>query len=160
VVVRPRHADDGWSNRVNRRCVRVSFARSFFTAWPNTPRLVAPLRRLGRAVDRRWPARETASDGWIGDDAHQGRVSRHNPDRGGIVRALDVTTAGIEPRELVDAAVRHPAVDHVIWGGRIWSRWADFRPHPYTEADPHTSHVHIDVTARIGPVAQVARWNL
>jgi hypothetical protein len=138
----------------------MGFARSFFTAWPKTPRLVAPLRRLGQAVDRRWPDRETASDGWIGDPAHAGRVSRHNPDRSGLVRALDVTTAGIEPRQLVDAAVRHPAVDHVIWDRRIWSRWCDFKPHVYSEADPHTSHVHIDVLPRIRATARLAKWRL
>lgn len=76
------------------------------------------------------------------------------------MRALDVTTAGIEPEVVVRAAIRHPAVDHVIWDSRIWSRWAGFRPHPYTGDDPHVSHVHVDVLPRIRGTARLARWRL
>lgn len=37
------------------------------------------------------PSRSKASDGIIGDPAHQARVSDHNPDARGIVHAIDLT---------------------------------------------------------------------
>lgn len=42
-------------------------------------------------VNKRWPKRDKASDGWIGDSAHQSRPrSDHNPDRNGWVHAIDI----------------------------------------------------------------------
>jgi hypothetical protein len=54
------------------------------------PRLVAAGVVLRSQVNRRWPDRDKASDGWIGDRAHSARVSDHNPDARGWVHALDI----------------------------------------------------------------------
>jgi len=54
------------------------------------PRLCAAGIELRAQVDKRWPKRDRRSDGWIGDYAHQQRVSDHNPDAAGWVRALDL----------------------------------------------------------------------
>jgi hypothetical protein len=43
-------------------------------------RLVAAGVTLRAQVNKRWPTREKASDGWIGDRAHASRKSDHNPD--------------------------------------------------------------------------------
>lgn len=51
---------------------------------------------LRAQIDARWPGRERASDGWIGDASHAAAVSDHNPcwtctgKSYGVVRALDV----------------------------------------------------------------------
>ena len=41
-------------------------------------------------VNRRWPKRDKASDGWIGDRAHSERISDHNPNKAGVVHAIDI----------------------------------------------------------------------
>jgi len=46
--------------------------------------------RLRDQVDRRWPKRDKRSDGWIGDSAHSARKSDHNPNKAGIVHAIDI----------------------------------------------------------------------
>lgn len=53
-------------------------------------RLVAAGVKLRDQVNKRFPSRDKASDGWIGDQAHQARKSDHNPDARGWVHALDI----------------------------------------------------------------------
>jgi len=123
----------------------MPFEPSFFTRAPATPRLVLSLRRLAREIDHAWPDRATSSDGWIGDASHASRVSDHNPDRNGLVHALDVTAAGVNTPVLINRVTRHPATEYVIHDGMIWSRRFDMKPREYEGPDPHTSHVHVSV---------------
>lgn len=123
----------------------MGFARSFFTRSPETPRLALSLRRLAREVDHAWPNRHTSSDGWIGDSAHASRASDHNPDRRGIVHALDITSAGVDLPILIARVCRHAATEYVISDGEIRSRRHGFYPRPYDGPDPHTSHVHVSI---------------
>jgi len=46
--------------------------------------------KLRDQVNRRWPRRDKASDGWIGDRAHSERISDHNPNKAGVVHAIDI----------------------------------------------------------------------
>lgn len=122
------------------------------------PRLALSLAILRAEVDWLWPRRQRVADGWIGDVAHQARVSDHNPDADGIVRALDVTCEGIRPRMLVNGALAHPATEYVIWDRRIWSRDADWRAAPYDGPDPHTSHVHVSIRHGATAAGRHVRW--
>ena len=112
---------------------------------PTTPRLALSLRNLGREVDARWPGRDRASDGWIGDLSHQQRDSDHNPDPRGIVHAADIDASDVDPWALVVAAVVHPSTSYVIFRGRIFSRSHLWSARDYTGPDPHTSHVHVSI---------------
>lgn len=53
-------------------------------------------QKLFKQVNARWPKRDHASDGWIGDASHAATKSDHNPcwtcsgDRYGVVRAVDI----------------------------------------------------------------------
>ena len=56
------------------------------TAW----RPCAASLTLRAQVDKRWPKRDRGADGIKGDSAHAARISDHNPDRAGWVKALDI----------------------------------------------------------------------
>lgn len=53
-------------------------------------RPVAGIITLRNQVNKRWPKRDKASDGIVGDSAHAARPSDHNPDSRGYVHALDI----------------------------------------------------------------------
>lgn len=113
-------------------------------SWTLAPALV----QLRQELNARWPGRSKASDGTIGDAAHKSRVSEHNPDEDGVVRAMDVTAAGINVQELLDAAIRDDRVHYVIFNRKIYSRTHGWAPRDYKGASPHTKHVHISLRNR------------
>jgi hypothetical protein len=123
------------------------------------PWTLAPcLAQLRAQLNAAYPDRSKASDGTIGDDAHAGTVSEHNPDRDarGTVRAFDIThdpVGGVDCYKLAAQLVtsRDSRILYVIWHGRIarayskpgipaWS-WAR-----YYGPNPHTKHLHLSVT--------------
>lgn len=111
-------------------------------------------------LDKRFPNRDRRSDGWIGDRAHASRFSYHNPDRNGIVWALDVDENlgqgswrnGRAAKRLADQLLAYarsglPGSDrvlHVVYENQVasgtyrasWWRW---RGSGYG----HTFHIHI-----------------
>lgn len=138
-------------------------------------RVAASVLVLFNEVNRRWPHRDKASDGTIGNAAHAARWedSDHNPwivDRGvGVVRAGDVDSGpGLNPDERHDrigdvvaekarlAGLQgHPAMGpgaYVIHERHIASATSNppWSWRPYTGKDPHTSHPHVSVTTRPG----------
>jgi hypothetical protein len=132
-------------------------------AWPNNPRPAKSLIVLRNEIDAAFPNRSRASDGMIGDAAHQaqGSASDHNPwfkdDAGrGVVTALDIThdpNNGPDIDRLSDEllASRNPLIKYVIANGLILIPfqvpWADdygWKWQKYT-GDPHTNHIHISV---------------
>ncbi|OLL69848.1 Phage tail fiber protein [Pseudonocardia sp. Ae168_Ps1] len=113
-------------------------------------------------VNARWPGRDRASDGSIGDAAHAKRASDHNPwlvkDGVGVVRARDVDADGIdagwlaEHLRVVGARGDRRLVPggYVIFDGRITT--PDFRRwRPYRGANPHTGHLHVSLSTDLGP---------
>lgn len=115
--------------------------------------LAPALVKLRDEINARFPKRDKASDGWIGDPSHQARPSDHNPDwkATGIVRALDID---ISPdgrpdvdlrRTILRVAIKDPRVWYVISNGVIYSRTYGFTPRRYTGSNPHTAHVHISL---------------
>lgn len=118
-------------------------------------RLAKSLVVLRDEVNAVAPGRSTASDGTIGDDAHQGTASDHNPTSAGVVCAIDFThdpDSGADMHEFAECLRRrnHRDVKYVIWDRRIWSKardgegWRDYRG-----SNPHTAHMHVSVG--VGP---------
>jgi hypothetical protein len=124
-----------------------------------TWRLARGLVALRDGVNSRWPRRDKASDGTIGDAAHMSKssASDHNPWLAvggvGVVRALDIDVDGIdagwyaEQLRLLGKAgdSRLAGGGYVIYNRRItrpdWNGWAT-----YTGTNPHTAHVHTSLS--------------
>lgn len=124
--------------------------------------LAPALEQLRNEVNKLFPNRDKASDGWIGDTSHQARPSDHNPCWScpgkweGIVRALDID---ISPdgrpnvdlrRQLLKVTIGDPRVWYVISNGVIYSRTRDFRPVAYTGSNGHFAHVHVSLNGANG----------
>lgn len=107
---------------------------------------VAPsLEKLLAEVNQRWPNRDKASDGGIGDAAHAARVSDHNPDYKGCVHARDFDKDGIDTALLLRNVLFDPRVHYVIWQGQEYDRENNFRPVPYYGINGHYHHMHISI---------------
>lgn len=102
---------------------------------------------LQREIDDEYPSRPRQSDGLIGDAAHAARVSDHNPNSAGVVTAWDITAAPFCDY-VASRLTKDPRTKYVIWSRRIWSRAnASAGWRPYDGDDPHTSHIHLSVSA-------------
>ena len=125
------------------------------------PKLCAGGATLREQIDARFPKRDHTSDGWIGDTAHAGRDSDHNPDRNGIVHAIDLDEDfGVpgDPETFCTQLLAYARAGkdgrrlaYVIYEGRIASgTYADkfWKWRPYTGANAHTKHIHISFTNR------------
>lgn len=120
-------------------------------------------------VNKNWPNRSKASDGEIGDIAHQHRFSDHNPNSAGVVTALDITNDpahGLTSRRLAEAllASRDSRIKYVISNRQIASGnagpgdpwvWRD-----YNGSNPHEHHMHISVRDEPHYYDDETEWNL
>jgi peptidoglycan hydrolase-like protein with peptidoglycan-binding domain len=139
-----------------------------------TDRIAKSLGKLRSQANARWPGRNKASDGWIGDSAHRGRESDHNPhirDRAtgdDVVTALDLThdpNSGCDAGVLAEVVIasRDPRIKYLIWNRRIVSGDAGPSPwvkRPYTGSNPHNMHVHISVKGTKAEYDNDAAWAL
>lgn len=114
-------------------------------------RVAKSLEMLRAQANQVAPRRGKASDGTIGDAAHRATKSEHNPDKDGVVRALDLThdpVGGLDCQKLFDSllASRDPRIQYVIWDRKIFNR--EVQPwvvRPYSGDNPHTKHLHVSV---------------
>lgn len=118
------------------------------------------------------PGRSIASDGSIGDAAHQTRDSDHNPWVGPASDGLMIVTArdfthdpehGADADALAEALKRwkDPRVKYVIRNRRIWSLARDAEGwRPYPGDNPHTKHVHVSVSPIERLYDGTGTWNL
>ena len=138
-------------------------------------KLVAGGVTLRDQINERFPDRDKSSDGWVGDAAHVGRASFHNPDKNGWVHALDIDENfgvgkwrnGRNAKALADQLVAYAAsglpganrVLHVVYedqvaSGSYKSSWWKFRGAGYA----HFQHIHISFTDKAQKDGQV--WPL
>jgi hypothetical protein len=122
--------------------------------------LCAGGKTLVGQVNKRWPKRDHASDGSIGDSAHAARVSDHNPDpRTEIVHATDIDkdfkgspndTEWFADQLIAYARTKKPGSDrlkNIVWWDQVASGtyhdtfWV-FRGSGYG----HMEHIHVSYT--------------
>jgi hypothetical protein len=128
--------------------------------------------KLRQQLDRRFIKRDRRSDGWIGDAAHSQRFSYHNPDKNGIVWALDVDENfgqgtwrnGRAAKRFADQLIAYAAsglpgsdrILHVVYEDQVASgtykqHWWQWRGSGYG----HTFHIHITFRQGRGPGSAV-----
>jgi hypothetical protein len=121
-----------------------------------SPKLCKAGQQLRLQIDDTYPDRDRASDGWIGNRAHQNSPSDHNPDAKGIVRAIDIDRdlAGKKKPDLMPYLanqIRHAAksdkrIAYIIFAGKIASPRMGWRWRKYSGINPHDHHCHISFT--------------
>ena len=111
--------------------------------------------QLREQVDDMYMDRDRKSDGWLGDTRHSVRKSDHNPDKNGIVRALDLDAdlgAHKEEAYALVEKIRKCAkrgdkrIKYIIYDGKIMSPIMNWKRRKYRGANPHRSHFHISFT--------------
>jgi hypothetical protein len=113
-------------------------------AWYLNPALT----RFRNAVNAAYPTRDKASDGTIGDEAHQSTTSDHNPDVDGSVDAWDMDVDlgsrdnGAAIEELKRIFQAHESSRYWIHNRQVASRSDGWVRRPYDGTNPHTMHVH------------------
>jgi len=111
--------------------------------------------QLREQVDDMYMDRDRKSDGWLGDTRHSVRKSDHNPDKKGIVRALDIDAdlgAHKEEAYALVEKIRKCAkrgdkrIKYIIYDGKIMSPIMNWKRRKYRGANPHRSHFHVSFT--------------
>lgn len=120
-----------------------------------TWRLAKSLQTLLSDVNQKWPHRSKVSDGTIGDAAHSARISDHNPNKAGVVCAVDITNDpvnGPAGHALANMLIqsRDVRIKYIISDAQICSGAGGPSPwvwRKYKGANQHRHHVHISVVA-------------
>lgn len=145
------------------------------------PILVPCLVRLRSEFNTIAPSRDHASDGWIGNLAHQLEVSDHNDDETGNVpihdadhvhevHAIDVDTDLRESDLTMEKVVQfllgrcrsgaERRLRYIIYNRRIWSASSGWVQKAYTGASAHIEHAHFSCSYDTDKEASTASWHL
>jgi hypothetical protein len=127
------------------------------------------------------PGRDRESDGSIGDEAHAGSSSDHNPDETGStpsedadsineVHAIDVDRDLRRSGWTMDRALkiiierhrsgRDDRLQNVIYNRRIWSRSWGWTAREYTGSNPHDKHAHFSARYTTPQESSTMPWGL
>lgn len=120
------------------------------------PRLAEAGATLRRQINRAFPHRDKASDGWLGDARHATGKSDHNPTAAGVVRALDIDadldegkeTSAYLAEQLRLAAKKDRRIAYIIHAAKIASPRRRWKWRKYTGVNPHHAHIHVSFTSR------------
>jgi hypothetical protein len=110
--------------------------------------------QLRDQIDTWFADRRTSSDGWIGDARHSASKSDHNPDKSGVVRAIDIDSRLDSSEQLsiylADqirvCAKTDKRISYVIHNGKIASRILNYKWRKYNGFNKHYKHIHISFT--------------
>jgi len=143
--------------------------------------LIPCLRALFAEFDKIAPSRDHASDGSIGDTAHQETESDHNADETGNVpihdadhvnevHAIDVDNTLRRDDLTMEMVVQfllarcrsgaEKRLRYMIYNKRIWSASSGWVQKTYTGASPHTEHAHFSASYDTNLEASTASWHL
>lgn len=145
--------------------------------------LIAAGESLFEAFSKAAPSRDKASDGSIGDQAHAGSVSDHNPDETGAVPIRDADSRNEVHAVDVDDDLREPGLTmamvvgflvgrcrsgaekrlrYIIYNRRIYEASAGWPTagRVYTGPSPHTEHAHFSFSYVSSLEASTASWHL
>lgn len=136
--------------------------------------LVKSLVSLRTEFNSTFPKRKKASDGWIGDAKHARTESKHNPDRRGLVHAIDVTADlgdGTPMMNVIDVILdRHRSgadrrLTEIIFcppGGEptIWTARRGWKGKTYTGPNRHDKHAHFSADDEPALEASAKAWHL
>lgn len=133
-------------------------------------RLAESLARMREQINQQRPNRRKHIDGTIGDAAHRARgsASDHNPNKEGVVTALDIThdpANGVDTWAMAEQLrrARDPRAKYIISNYRIFA--GELGPQPwvwraYRGANPHASHIHVSVRSTKAHYDNTAAWDL
>jgi hypothetical protein len=143
--------------------------------------LVPCLVSLRTEFNRLAPGRDKASDGSIGDTAHQRTPSDHNPDETGRAPTRDADSINEVHAIDVDDDLRKPGwnmtkcleiiitrhrdgqdsrLQNIIYNRRIWSRSWGWTARRYTGANAHTEHAHFSSRYTTAQEHDTRPWGL
>ncbi|GIM88745.1 hypothetical protein [Paractinoplanes toevensis] len=143
--------------------------------------LIPCLKQLFAEFDWIAPRRDKASDGSIGDTAHQQESSDHNRDEEGNVpihdadkvnevHAIDVTAMLDESDLTMEKVVQfllgrcrsgaEKRLRYIIFNRRIWAASSNWVQKTYAGASSHTEHAHFSASYESAHEASTASWHL
>lgn len=122
--------------------------------------LAPSLAQLRSEINARWPGRDHASDGTIGDAAHSSTTSDHNPNSRGSVDAMDIDEDGVDFAEIFAAIKRHPSARYVIYERELYHRLRGWRAETYSGTNPHDHHFHLSIDQTQASEQDTRSWGL